>query len=425
MTNIRSALKASVQSVTKTWTKAKRHADQQHRLRARDLDRLVRRYRPVTIKDAAFAAMRDAYLKASTGNTLPANARQIMYAARPLVLEQTGGECWKQSSYFTQHLLPDFMAAYPNVVAGWDVVFDARGHFVEPHTDARADLGTLDVRRYLGQWHAEVSDELVIDLSEDARLPTKGPVHRYRFALFIEKEGFDALLKRSNIAMRFDLAIMSTKGMSNTAARHLVEELSHHEVTILVVRDFDVSGFSIVHTLRSNTRRYRFQRVPTVVDLGLGLDDATTMGLESEPVDYRNAKDPRIRLRECGATEDECDFLVEQGDWRSWTGKRIELNAMDSAQFIAWLEARLTEAGVTKVVPDADVLTRAYRRAYRRAVIQEEIDRLLEEEVADADDIPVPADLEQTTREQLVNSAQAWDDVVWKRACADVEKRGV
>ncbi len=410
-----------MKSVTKTWTKAKRHADRQNRLRDRDIDRMARWSRRVTIKDAAYAAMQDAYLKASAGNTLPANARQIMYAARPLVLEQTGGECWKQSSYFTQHLLPDFMAQYPSIVADWDVVFDARGHFVEPHTDARTDLGTLDVRRYLGEWHAEVSDELEIDLGTDARLPTTGPAHRYRFALFIEKEGFDALLKASTIAKRYDLAIMSTKGMSNTAARQLVEGLSDQGVTILVVRDFDVSGFSIVHTLRSNTRRYRFRRTPKVVDLGLGLDDAATMRLESEPVDYRNSKDPRIRLRECGATEDECDFLVEQGEWRSWTGKRIELNAMDSAQFIAWLEARLTDAGVTKVVPDADVLTLAYRRAYKRAVIQEAIDRLLADE--DDDDISVPADLEQATREQLVDSAQTWDDVIWERAVEDVETR--
>ncbi len=211
--------------------------------------------------------------------------------------------------------------------------------------------------------------------------------------------------------------------MSNTAARQLVEGLSDQGVTILVVRDFDVSGFSIVHTLRSNTRRYRFQRTPKVVDLGLGLHEASTMGLESEPVVYLNQKDPRIRLRECGATEDECEFLVERGGWCSWTGARIELNAMDSAQFITWLEARLTDAGVTKVVPDADVLTRAYRRAYKRAVIQEAIDRLLADE--DDDDISVPADLEQVTREQLVDSAQTWDDVIWERACEDVETRGV
>ena len=185
-----------------------------------------------------------------------------MYAARPLVLEHTSGECWKNSSYFTQHLLPDFMARYPSDVADWDVVFDARGHFVEPHTDERTDLGTLDVRRYVDEWHNEVSDELEIDLAKGARLPTNGPAHRYQFALFIEKEGFDALLKASHIANRYDLAIMSTKGMSTTAARMLVEQLSGQGVTILAARDFDVSGFSIVHTLGSNTRRYLFRRRP-------------------------------------------------------------------------------------------------------------------------------------------------------------------
>ena len=265
-----------------------------------------------------------------------------------------------------------------------------------------------------------MSNKLKIDLNQDARFPTRGPAHRYRFALFIEKEGFNALLEASNIANRHDIAIMSTKGMSNTAARQLVERLSDQGVTILVVRYFDVSGFSIVHTLRSNTRRYRFLRKPNVVDLGFGLDDAATMVLESEPVPYRNQKDPRSRLRECGATEDECDFLVEKGRRRSWTGERIELNAMDSAQFIAWLEARLRDAGVTKVVPDSAVLTRAYRRAYKRAVIQHAVDRLLKD-MAD-DDILVPADLEHATRDRLVDSARAWDDLIWERGCQDAKQ---
>lgn len=422
MTDLRSGLTTSVRLVTRDWTRAKRHADRRNRLHAQQLDRLSQSSRRPSIKAAAYRVMRNAYLKASATNTLPANARQIMYAARPLVLEETAGDCWKDSSYFTQHLLPDFMAQYPSVVADWTVAFDARGHFVEPHTAARVDLGTLDVRRYLAEWTTEVSDERAIDVSTDAQLPTSGPAHRYRFALFIEKEGFDALLKASQIAGRYDLAIMSTKGMSNTAARLLVERLSEQGVTILVVRDFDVSGFSIVHTLRSNSRRYRFRRRPNVVDLGLRLEDSVAMGLESEPVDYRNEKDPRIRLRECGATEEECDVLVEDEEWRSRTGQRIELNAMDSAQFIAWLEARLAAAGVTKVVPDGDVLARAYRRAWKRAVIQEAVDRLFEDDDAD---VPLPSDLEKVTRAQLVDSAKAWDDVIWERACQDVKTRRV
>jgi hypothetical protein len=61
------------------------------------------------------------------------------------------GKCWKNSQYFTQHLLPDYMDEYPDKTANWDVVFDARGHLREPHTGLMIGLGTLEVRRYIGQ----------------------------------------------------------------------------------------------------------------------------------------------------------------------------------------------------------------------------------------------------------------------------------
>ncbi len=409
MTTLDSLLRSSVTKVTKDWTKAKRRADKRNRLNSRQMDRFAYRPRRVSIKDAACRVMEKAYMKASANNSLPANARQIMYAARPLVLDLTNGRCWKNSSDFTQRMLPDYIAQHGAL--GWDVVFDARGHFVEPHTDERVDLGTLDVRRYLHEWTTEVSDELDVDLSEKPLLPTTGPAHRYRFVLFVEKEGFNALLKISHIAERYDLAIMSTKGMSNTAARRLVDELSRQSVTILVARDFDVSGFSIVETLRSSNRRYRFQRRPNVVDLGLRLDDAAAMGLHSEPVDSRNQKDPRIRLRECGATEDECDYLVG--------GERIELNAMDSGQFIEWLEQCLDEAGVEKVIPEADVLETAYRRAVKRARVQKTIDEILAAKEDEA--ITVPKSLHATTKEQIIGTADAWDNVIWSLAVEAVQ----
>ena len=230
---------------------------------------------------------------------------------------------------------------------------------------------------------------------------------------------FDALLKASNVATRYDLAIMSTKGMSNTAARQLVERLSDEGVTILVARDFDVSGFSILHTLRSSNRRYQFGCRPNVVDLGLRLDDAREMGLEGEPVYHRNQKkDPRIRLRECGATEDECDYLVKEGRWRSYHGQRVELNAMDSAQFIEWLELRLEKAGVEKVIPDAEILATAYRRAVRRARVQQKIDEILEE---DEESVDVPDHLTETTRERITGTEDAWDQAIWERALDAVE----
>ena len=115
----------AVSSVMKKWTKQRKAEE---RGRARSRREAMTRYYRVSIKDAAFAVMEEAYLKASAGGTLPASARQIMYAARPMVLRLTGGDIWKNSSYFTQKLLPDFVEEYPVATEDWDVVYDARGH---------------------------------------------------------------------------------------------------------------------------------------------------------------------------------------------------------------------------------------------------------------------------------------------------------
>jgi DNA topoisomerase VI subunit B len=332
------ALKKCVGSVTRRWTDAKRHADRQGRLAERELEEQRKANRPkvMKIKEAAYKVMEQAYLKASGNGSYPANARQIMYAARPLVLELTGGKCWKQASYFTQTLLPNYLNTHPKKTAGWDVVFDARGHITEPHTGHRVELGTVQVRAYRNGWHGEV-DETVSAPMLDTDISTKGPANRFLFALFVEKEGFDALLERADVANRFDLALMSTKGMSVTAARKLIDDLSQQGVTVLVLHDFDKSGFSIVHTLRTSRRRYKFKTRPNVIDLGLRLEDVQARGLQSEPVQYHAVKKaPQQRLRECGATQEECDFLAEEQPYgRGWTGQRVELNAMDAPTFIS------------------------------------------------------------------------------------------
>jgi hypothetical protein len=206
---------------------------------------------------------------------------------------------------------------------------------------------------------------------------------------------------------------MSTKGMSVTAARSLVERLSQAGVTTLVLHDFDKAGFSIVHTLRTDTRRYQCKSAPLVVDLGLRLAGAEALGLESEAVEYDGKVDPQEGLRKCGATEAECAFLV-RGAGPPWSGARVELNAMTSDQFIGWLERKLAEAGVEKMIPDQATLEAAYRRAHLRARVQEAIDAAVRE-ARDAE-IDVPTNLEQRLRERLPGTASSWDNALWKLA---------
>ena len=84
----------------------------------------------MSIKDAAWQVMPAAYRIASANGTLPANARQVMYAARPAILSLTGKSEFTDS-YFTQDLLPDYVEEHiETTTADWDVVFDDRGTFV-------------------------------------------------------------------------------------------------------------------------------------------------------------------------------------------------------------------------------------------------------------------------------------------------------
>jgi DNA topoisomerase VI subunit A len=110
---------------------------------------------------------------------------------------------------------------------------------IEAHTDRKVPLGTVEVRQYLGE---RPMSQAPIALDADSLPPTTGPENRYSAVLFIEKEGFNALLVQARIAERFDIAIMSTKGMSTTAARLLLDRLASRIDKVLVAHDFDVSG---------------------------------------------------------------------------------------------------------------------------------------------------------------------------------------
>src|SRR5215469_15468432 len=93
--------------------------------------------------------MEECYMKASDNNQLPATARQIFYVARPLIEEQTDKPL--SYKYFSQTLLPDFINEHGAECAQWDVVYDDRGHFLEPHNKRVVGLGTLNVRDYLSR----------------------------------------------------------------------------------------------------------------------------------------------------------------------------------------------------------------------------------------------------------------------------------
>ena len=398
MKTIAEELEDSVLAVTKTWAKQRKAEERDANARARRVERLTPRGDRVTIREAAFWVMEDAYRRASNNGRLPTNPRQIYYAARREILEKTDRDALR-SDYFLQTLLRAYMETHD--CSHWDVVWDARGHFTEPHTKEIVPLGTLEVRQYVGERPIMLGPAVKINSS--VLYPTKGPENRYKNVLFVEKEGFDPLLKASQIAECFDLAIMSTKGMSVSASRLLLDRLVDRGVEkVFVLHDFDISGFSIIGTLATSSKAYRYWNKVTIVDLGLRLADVEDMDLLSEPFATDDDWGAITRtLERHGATKDEIEFL---------NGDRVELNAMDGEQFIEFIKRKLEEHGVEKVIPVGDVLKGHARRMIEKSLMEKEFAKVEKAIKQRAADIELPDDLQQLVEQELDDDpALPWD----------------
>ena len=397
---IADAIGRALDSVTGAWAKQRKAEERDHSRRMRRAEQIVQKPKRVTTKEAASEVMREAYMKASDGGTLPTKPRQIMYAARPDILALTGKDTL-DDAYFTQTLLPDFIQEHTEECASWDIVWDARGNFSEPHTGKDVPLGTLEVRQYLnGAAVNYVPAPASISMS--SRYPTEGPRNCFDTVLFIEKEGFGPLFKSVRLAERFDLAIMSTKGMSVTAARLLLDRLSKRDLKrILVLHDFDVSGFSIFGTLGTSGRRYRFTNDVPVIDLGLRLAHVEEMDLQSEPVMVAGDWEKRaVTLKQHGATAEEIKFL---------RNKRVEINAMTSRQLVDFIEAQMAAHGVAKVIPDDAVLDRHARHLIEQRLAHDAFERLRTDFADQAKTMTLPADL----RDQLTAELTRWPQNSW------------
>ena len=192
-------------------------------------------------------------------------------------------------------------------------LYDARGHFNEPHDGRGFGIGTLEVRSYLKGFH----DPALIDADVTKQRSIRRSEWQLQGGAVYRKGRFFRTAQGAKIAERFDIAVMSTKGMSVVAARALADEMCHdHDIPLLLLHDFDKSGFSIAGTLQRDTRRYEFQNSITTVDLGLNLQDVTAMGLESEYQHHPKGNKAALigNLRNNGATDEEIEFMFRDFD---------------------------------------------------------------------------------------------------------------
>ena len=293
-------------------------------------------------KDVVLEHLDEAIADASGDGEFRFNERQIFYQLRPIVLEETGQPLLINNF---KGILTDYENEHGEIAGMYR---EPRGSIYHPHRKETITLGTLMVEDY------------------------KRPLWTYNKLVYIEKEGFTEALKDNGWSERHDCMLMSSKGFTTRAARDLVDKLAKHDepVTVFCVHDADAYGTMIYQTFQEATRA-RGARKVTIVNLGLEPWEAIADGLEVEDVERGEKHKPVA------------EYVLERVDGDRLDGwfqtQLVELNAMKTPQFIAWLDRKMAEHGEGKLIPPPEVLRSELEQKLAASVRAAITERILRE----------------------------------------------
>jgi hypothetical protein len=343
-----------------------------------------------THKDIVTANLPDAIAQASGNHAYRFNQRQLFYVMRPIVIAETGSEL-----------------AWPNfcqIITGYEaengdipgMFRDTRGTLYHPHERRDIPLGTLAVESY------------------------ERPAWVFNKVLYIEKEGLFETLKDVHWPERHDCALLTSKGFATRAVRDLIDMLAEdgEPLTVFCVHDADAAGTTIYQSLQNETKA-RGRRLIEIVNLGLEPWEALEMGLEPERMEDSDRRRP---VADYAKRTDDIPGTGEEIYWPDWLQTfRIELNAMTSPQFLAWLDAKMVAYG-GKVIPPEKVMDRHLReevaitvsdRAKARA-LRDASERIAKETEMALDAIQWPDDDELL--EHVTSTLETEPDRLWSVA---------
>jgi len=290
-------------------------------------------------KEVVAECLEQAIAKAGGDGEYRFSLRQLYYAVRPYVIKEIGKEL--DYTYFCKELITNYEAENGDIPLMYR---DERGTLYHPHLGEDIPIGTIAVENY------------------------HKPAWTFNKVLYIEKEGFFHVLKEKKIPEKYDLALLTSKGYASRAVKDLLDALGENgeeEITFFCIHDADAYGTAIYDALQNETRARPGRKVK-IINLGLDPEEAVAMGLEIEKVENSGRK------------KGVASYI--DPDWESWLQDyRVELNAMSTPQFLAWLEGKIKLYDKGKVIPPKRVMLESLDQSLEDKLGQVIADEILEQ----------------------------------------------
>ncbi|MEI8373691.1 MAG: ATP-binding protein [Planctomycetota bacterium] len=340
-----------VTKVTARWCKIRKAEERQaaKRWQRKELLSKSRKSKKASLQEAVFSVIPEASKATSGDGRYEFPKRNLYYTTREMIQSVTAEKL--EWAWF-QTIVTKFEQER-GAIHG--MYCDPRGYLIEPHTGNVIPLGTREVDAYTI------------------------PYHLFNKILYIEKKGLHPLFREAKLAEKYDLAIICAEGYACKAAKVLLTAAKAQSMTLMSLHDADPAGYNIARTLREATATCPDYKMD-VIDIGLQLDEALAMGLQTEFFYRKNALPSAIKMSEAERKYFTGEEVSLDGK-RRWKAQRIELNALakDPDRFIAWIEGKLQGLGLAKkLLPPPAVIKQTAEQHRDQALLDSATEHLFE-----------------------------------------------
>ncbi|RJR16300.1 MAG: hypothetical protein C4581_10300, partial [Nitrospiraceae bacterium] len=241
---------------------------------------------------------------------------------------------------FTQEIVTFFIEKYPELED--KVLFERRGYFYNPVTGDELPLGTKDVLTYIKR---AIKNGIYRKTKTFYSVPDE---LMFNQVLFVEKAGFNIILKESGLLDKLNLGVMSTQGFGTRAVKRLMKYFLDKGIKVYILHDCDVPGYLICDKFLSGSDTYK--EGLDVIKIGLTLDDAKKLGKDkdeyAEIVTYKKAYKKALDM--LNLSEEEKKFLIVDRDAKIY--RRAELNTLTSPELIRFIESKINHRPITPTI---------------------------------------------------------------------------
>jgi len=346
----------------------------------------------------------DAY-KIAIGGYSAVLARQIFYTLRNIInIRDTIDLNQGDYNTFTQEVMTDFIERNPGLKN--KILFERRGYFYNPFLDEEIPLGTLDVQQFINR---PCKNKITRRMTVEYDLPTN---LQFSQALYIEKQGFNIILKESGLLDELNLAFISGQGFGTRASKDLMEKFITDKITVYVLHDCDIAGYQIWEKIAhgSNT----FGRGLKVKRLGLTLKDVKRL----KKLDY--AETVTSKKSYSGVitrlTQAERNFFVP--DYNTY--RRVEINTLTNPELIQFIRENIPSKpiipGIKQIESYIDIDP---KEIWKEALFEKYCDDLPEIEI---DTQQIAAQVHKTLKNG--KSGQHWAEAL-NEAIADYRQKKI